>query len=335
MTLQTLDVLTTNLRIDELELGDFSPRKQFSPDYIGELAESIEREGQWKPILVRVHPVQPNKYQVIDGEHRVRALKRLGGTMVRAEVRRLSDEEADFLAMRINQMHGRRLSQLEEALHIKKMVERYGYTQERIAEIYNRSQGWVSDRLQLVEASSEELLNAFTTRVVNLAKAREIAELPKEEQPRVVEKIVDAGLSSRQTEALVHALKEMETPEEKQRILEKPLETLVQLYKEPEALKRLIKAAPEQAVLQTVACPSCGRRAWIDWVEQTIKWEGIKEHVEWLEQQYPKDLLNLVAMKKPDINALNALIVELTNLLWEVVCDFPEITVEVERRFLE
>ena len=335
MTVPTPDVLTTNLRIDELELGVFSPRKQFSPDYIEALAESIEREGQLKPILVRLHPTEPNRYQVLDGEHRVRAIKKLGMPLVRVEVRRLSDEEADFLAMQINEMHGKRLSQMEEALHIKKQIERYGYTQEKVAELYNRSQPWVNDRLKLVEDSSDELLNAFSTRVLNLAKAREIAELPKEEQPQVVEKIVDAGLSSRQTEALVHTLKEVETPEGKQRILEKPLETLMQLYKEPEALKRLIKAAPEQVVLQTVLCPGCGKKAWIDWVEQSVKWEGVEQHVHRLEQQYPKDLLNLVAMKNPDAKALSTIIVELSNLLWQVVCENPEIRVGVEKRFLE
>jgi len=331
----TPDVLTTNLRIDELELGVFSPRKQFSPAYIEELAEDMKREGQLKPILVRLHPKELDRYQVIDGEHRVRALKRLGMSTVRAEVRRLSDEEADFLAMQINLMHGKRLSQLEEALHVKKLTKRYGYTQQKVAELYNRSQQWVSDRFKLVNSSSEALLNAFTTRVVDMSKARKIAQLPKGEQPEVVKKVADASLSARQTEVLVHALKEVETPKEKQRILDKPIETLLQLYKEPEAAKRLLKAAPEEAVYQFVDCPICGKRIWIDWIERAINWGTPEQHLQRLEQQYPKDLLNLVAMKNPEAKALNTLIVELTNLLWQVACDFPEVRAEVERRFLE
>ncbi|MFQ6076462.1 MAG: hypothetical protein ACE5Z5_10070 [Candidatus Bathyarchaeia archaeon] len=47
--------------------------------------------------------------------------------------------EADVLAMRINQMQGKRLSQLEQALHVKRMVDRYGYTRERMAKLYSRS----------------------------------------------------------------------------------------------------------------------------------------------------------------------------------------------------
>ena len=333
MTDPAQDVLTTNLRIAELELGVFSPRKQFSPAYIEELAEDIEREGQLKPIIVRLRPTDPNKYQVIDGEHRVRALKRLDMTTVRAEVRKLSDEEADVLAMRINQMHGRRLSQLEEALHVKKMVDRYGYTQERMAKLYNRSQQWVSQRLKLAEDAGQKLIEAFTTRVVSLSKAREIAELPTEDQERIIRKV--PKLTFRQTEALVHALKEAETPEGKQRILEKPIETLLRLYKEPEAAKRLLKAAPEEAVYQFVDCPICGKRVWIDWIERSISWGTPEQHLHRLEQRYPEDLLNLVAMKNPDIKALNSLILELTNLLWQMICEDPELKARVETRFLE
>jgi len=50
------EILTVNLRLAELETGFFSSRKVFSEGYIDELAESIEREGQLKPIIVRPHP---------------------------------------------------------------------------------------------------------------------------------------------------------------------------------------------------------------------------------------------------------------------------------------
>lgn len=100
MTDPTQDVLTTNLRIAELELGVFSPRN-----------------------------------------------------------------EADVLTMRINQMQGRRLSQLEEALHVKKMVDRYGYTQERMAKLYSRSQQWVKIQLRLdLEGELAEKFNEYKRR---------------------------------------------------------------------------------------------------------------------------------------------------------------------------
>ncbi|MBS7633840.1 ParB N-terminal domain-containing protein [Candidatus Bathyarchaeota archaeon] len=53
------EVLTVNLKLEQLETDVFSPRKSFSDGYIEELAESIEREGQLKPIIVRAHPASP------------------------------------------------------------------------------------------------------------------------------------------------------------------------------------------------------------------------------------------------------------------------------------
>jgi len=270
----TENVLTTNIRIAELELGVFTPRKQFSLSYIDELAESIRREEQLKPILVRLHPTEPDKYQVVDGEHRTRALQKLGKTAVRAEIRKLSDEEAFFLAMRINQMHGKRLEDIEEGVHLKRMIDLFGYTQQKIGELFKRSQQWVSARLKVVDDSSQELLEAFTDRLVKASIAREIAELPKEEQPQIVKKVAEKKLSRRATEALVHAFKAAKTPEEKHLILSKPVEVYVDLYKQREALQRSLLAQPEQPAYQRLECPcGCGWSLWIQWNEREAKWE--------------------------------------------------------------
>lgn len=270
------DVLMANLRLAELELGVFSPRKQFSPAYINELAESIQREGQLKPIIVRLHPAEPNRYQVIDGEHRVRALKKLGRSLVRAEVRKLGDLEADVLAMAVNERHGKRLNPFEEGLHLQKLMQKYGWSQEEVGRTYHRSQQWVSDRLKIVADASEALIQSFTTRVVNVAKAREITKLPKNDQPKIIKKVVDRHLSVKCTKALVHALKAAGTPEKKRRILDKPVEVYAQLFRKPKALERALTTAPEEPVGESVACPGCGRKIWIDYVERTYTWEGLQ-----------------------------------------------------------
>ena len=263
------DVLTVNLQLTELETDVFSPRKSFSQRYVDELAEDIEREGQLKPIIVRLHPSKSDVYQLIDGEHRVRAFRKLGRSLIRAEVRVLGDEEADFLAMRINQMHGKRLEDLEEGLHIKKMMEQHGWSQRDIAERLRRSQQWVSQRLKLVRDTSEQLLDAFTTRVVNLSKAREIAELPKEDQPAVVERVIKEGLSFKNTETLVHAIKSQ--PESKAEILAKPINELTPPPKEVQEFEE--EHGPEQPKFETGRCPNCGAEYVINWVLTRINWK--------------------------------------------------------------
>ena len=176
-----------NLRVEELELGAFTPRLQFDPKYVEELAEDIRRNGQQKPIICRVHPEKSNVSQVIDGEHRVRAVTKLGHSLIRAEVRVLSDEEALYLAMRVNQLHGKRLEPLEEALHIKRMMEEQNLSQEKIATMFRKHQTWVSLRLALDEALSEEAKKNVMNRFITSTHAYHISKVPKEKQGKIVE----------------------------------------------------------------------------------------------------------------------------------------------------
>jgi ParB-like chromosome segregation protein Spo0J len=189
-------------------------------------------------------------------------LRKLGHGVVRAEVRRLSDEEACLLAMRVNQMHGKRLEELEEGLHIKKMMEQFGYTQTDVAERFRKTQAWVSYRLALVERLAPETREALITRVIETAHAREIAELPKEDQSAVVSKVARDKLSFKKTEALVHAIKEK--PESKEKILAKPVEIVAPL---PEDLQRFVEEhGAEQPKFSEWACLVCGAEYVVNWV---------------------------------------------------------------------
>jgi len=240
------------------------------------LTESIEREGQLKPIIVRPHPSKPDFYQVV-GEHRIRALRKLGHGMVRAEVRRLSDEEAFLLAMRVNEMHGKRLEGLEEGLHIKRMMEQFGYTQADVAERVKKSQPWVSYRLALVERLAPETRKAFITRVIDATHAREIALLPKEDQPAVVTKVVRDKLSSRKTAALVQAIKER--PNDKEEVLANPVEIVAPL---PEDLQRFVEEhGARQPKFSEWVCEVCGAEYVVNWVWCEIRLkprEGLGEN---------------------------------------------------------
>ena len=260
------------VELERLELGAFTPRLSFDEGWIRELADDIERNGQLKPILVRPHPTKPGFYQVVDGEHRVRALKLLGRTTVRAEVRRLSDAGAAFLAMRVNELHGKRLSDLEEGMHMLRLKEELGWTEEEIAERFGRSRQWVSDRIRVARNMSQDLRECHARGKISVAHAREIVELPREVQPEVVKKVVEEGLSSRQVALLVHALKKAESEDEKQRVLQAPVKALAEIY-EPEKFAEAVTSEKEE-VVETFTCPGCGRKAVVDWVEKTLRWSA-------------------------------------------------------------
>jgi ParB/RepB/Spo0J family partition protein len=292
--------LATNIEISMLELGAFSPRMGFDVNYVAKLAEDIQAEGQLKPIMIRANPAHPNKYQVIDGEHRIRALQKLGQSLIRAEIHALSDEEAYYRAMRINQLHGKSLEELEEACHINKMMTLFGLTETQIGARFNRSHSWVSQRISLAISLSPKVKDNVVTRVTTSRHAIEIAELSKEDQERVVGIVAKDKLSTRATEGLVHAIKEADTPEQKEKILGKSMKLYSSTFKDPRQMKtalltikpdddflaktKEIKTEAQAAELfdealekkaepyQTETCPGCGKQLRIDWVKRELSW---------------------------------------------------------------
>ena len=287
VSVTTDNIMTTNIPLSKLERRVFSPRQEFDKKYIQEMADSIRLDGQHKPIIVRPHPTKPDFYQIIDGESRCRALDLLRYSMVRAEVRQLSDEDAYVLAMKVNQEHGKLLSEMEEALHIQALIEKFNYSQEDVAKRFKRSQQWVSYRLSLLEKTHPEVREKLTTRVVKPSQAEEIAELPIEEQPKVAEKVEKEGLSARETEALVHAIKEAPTPEAKAYVLEQPIETIIEKQKEAkvEAEGGVVAKTPEDVETffaeskpvedwqEDFACPECGHKLKVDWKTGRVTWD--------------------------------------------------------------
>jgi len=300
------DVLATNLRLEELELGVFTPRLSVDWKYVEELAEDMQVNGQLKPIIVRPHPEKPDCYQVIDGEYRVRAAKKLGWSMIRAEIRALNNEEALILAMRVNQLHGKRLDPMEEAMRIQVLVDELGYTHERVAKVFGKSRSWVTEKYQLAKRASPEVRQAIVSRLTMLEHAKQIVKLPEKEQKEVLKEVIEHKLPKRTTKALVEAVQVAETEEEKEKvlevvpklkpkhakqlvevfkkappekrkeILEKPAEAvkaLAETVKTEEELERVLEMAPEAPVIETFECPcGCGWKLLVDWVGQKARW---------------------------------------------------------------
>ena len=271
------NVLAVNLRIEELELGVFSPRLQFDPKYIEELAEDIKNNDQQKPIICRPHPEKPNVYQVIDGETRIRALKQNASSLVRAEVRKLSDEEAIFLAMKINEMHGKRLNPIEEGLHIKRMIETQNLSEQQVAGGLKKSQHWVSDRLSLVYSLSSKVQGDVSNRLLTSTHAMQISKLPEEEQQEKVATYVKREKPSvKETKFLVNLVKE--SPSEAEEILSKKKTHLEAKMKHEEVietskrLEEVMIGKDRKQWIKDHTCVDCGRKFKILWKDGLIEW---------------------------------------------------------------
>jgi ParB family chromosome partitioning protein len=260
--------MTVNIPLSKIEIGLFSPRKTFNKAYVNELAESIELQGLLKPLTVRLGPDDSDRYQLLDGEHRFRALKLKNITLARCEVVAANNREALTIAFTTNDLHGKKLDPIEEASHIKRMMTDEKLTQQEIGTVLRKKQSWVSKRLSLIENLEPSVQERIIRRRINPSHAEELMSLEKPLQKEIADKIEDEKLSSRQTRVLTSAIKSH--PEKTQEILEKPVAPFGVLVSTSEQLKEALEAAPEQAAVEIVRCPYCNGQLWVNWFGHDI-----------------------------------------------------------------
>ncbi len=265
---------TVNIPLSKLQLGVYTPRTSYKPAYIRELAESIDNEGQHKPIIVQFK--EDKEYPVIDGEYRVRAVTRLGHSLIRAEVKQLSDEEALFLALHINEMHGKRLDVIEEANHLQKMIDQYGYSHRKLAQKVHRPQSWVTQRLGLINRLAPEVKEKVITQVIAPTQVRSIVTLPKEEQKKVAEFVERENPTIKETQFLVDLVKE--EPSKAEELLEKDRDSLKaemkheEIVETKERLEEVIIGKDRKQWVEEHVCMGCGKHFRINWREGTVEW---------------------------------------------------------------
>ena len=174
------------------------PRQSFNADSIKELAESIEKNGLLQPIVVR--PMKDGKYQIIAGERRYRAFKKLGKSVVPAIVRDYKDEEVDKLQL-VENVQREDLNPYDEAIAYLKLKEKYALKQEDIAKAVGKSRPYISNMTRLLSLE-DEILDMLKNGEITVSHAKLILSLDtKEERIKIAHKIKDAGLTVKGTEA--------------------------------------------------------------------------------------------------------------------------------------
>ncbi len=135
------------VRITEIEQNRTQPRKHFDDETLTELAESIQTHGMLQPIVVR--PIGERRYQIVAGERRWRAAKRIGLSEIPVIIRELSDHEAAQLAL-IENLQRENLNPIEEALGYQALMQQYQMTQEDVAKTVGKSRPAVANSLRLL-----------------------------------------------------------------------------------------------------------------------------------------------------------------------------------------
>ena len=124
------------------------PRKSFSEAELEELVSSIREQGLLQPLVVR--SAGPGRYELIAGERRFRSIQRLGWTEVPVVVREVDDEALLVLAL-VENLQREELNPLEEAEGYRQLADRFGLTQEEIAQAVGKDRSTVTNLLRLLK----------------------------------------------------------------------------------------------------------------------------------------------------------------------------------------
>jgi ParB/RepB/Spo0J family partition protein len=192
----------------ELALGEI--RERFAalriPNPAAEraLRRSIERYGQLAPVVVR-EPEPEGGYELLDGFKRLRAARALAIERLRARVLPLGAHASKAAILELNWV-GQSINHLEEALVLHSLLRDDGLTQVEIAALLRRHKSWVSRRIALVERLCDEVQESLRLGLLNGSIARELARLPRGNQPPALATIHKHRLSWRETAQLVSLL---------------------------------------------------------------------------------------------------------------------------------
>jgi ParB family chromosome partitioning protein len=133
-----------------LKPNRFQPRKRFAEEDLNDLVQSVKEKGILQPILVRPLAGDPNGFEIVAGERRWRAAQLAKLHDVPVTVREMSDGEALELAI-IENVQRQDLNAIEEAAAYHELMDRFAYTQERVATEVGKSRSHVANTLRLLK----------------------------------------------------------------------------------------------------------------------------------------------------------------------------------------
>ncbi|MBO9446059.1 ParB/RepB/Spo0J family partition protein [Ruegeria sp. R14_0] len=193
--------------IEKLRANPNQPRRTFSPDQLDELAASVKEKGIIQPLIVR--EISGGEYEIVAGERRWRAAQMAQLHEIPVIVREFDDTEVLEVAI-IENIQRADLNAVEEAAGYKQLMDRFGHTQEKLAEALGKSRSHIANLLRLLSLP----MDVQTLVIEGKLSAGHARALITAENPSELAKIVvKDGLSVRATEALVKKHQQGDAPQ--------------------------------------------------------------------------------------------------------------------------
>ena len=185
------------LPVESISPNPDQPRREFVAEDLDSLADSIKEQGLLQPVLVRK---KGDEYELIAGERRWRAATRAGFERIPAIVRETSDDEMLPLAM-IENLVRADLNPIEEALGYQELSERFGWTQEQVAQRVNKGRVHVANTVRLLNLPTT-LQKEVSEGTLSRGHARALLSCRDEEEMlKLYEQILTQNLTVREAES--------------------------------------------------------------------------------------------------------------------------------------
>ncbi len=188
--------------LNEVVASPFQPRKEFQPEQLTELMESIREHGIIQPLIVRL---VNNRYELIAGERRWRASRELGLNEVPVIVREASDKDVLELAL-IENLQRENLNPIEEAQAYERLAREFSLRQEDIAQRVGKNRATVANAMRLLDLPSP-VQKLLRDGALSTGHAKVLLGLKNsDEMEAAAAQVVSKALTVRATEKLVSSI---------------------------------------------------------------------------------------------------------------------------------
>ena len=198
------------------------PRRHFAETALAELAASIREKGVIQPLIVRPDPANPQDFQIVAGERRWRAAQQAQLHELPVIVRDFDDTEVLEVAI-IENVQRADLNPMEEALGYRQLIDRFGHTQEKVAQALGKSRSHIANMMRLL-ALPEDIQSFVRGGQLSAGHARALLTAP--DQLLLARQAVANGWSVREVEERAKATRPGRTSKPKARVGDKDADTV-------------------------------------------------------------------------------------------------------------
>ena len=191
------------LKMDQVQPNPYQPRKEFDPQSLEELTQSIREKGIIQPVLVRR---KGDNFELIAGERRFRAAKSLGVNEIPAIIKNVDDEESLEISL-IENIQRQELNPIEEAHAYQYLIDKFGLTQESVSDVVGKARVSVTNTLRLLKLPME-IQDEIKNGRISYAHGRVLLEIDDANKQRhLAQEIISKGLSVRELEVIVKKIR--------------------------------------------------------------------------------------------------------------------------------